>query len=586
MMSLKPLFAELYAHQDDPIGDFQKLEAFKTLSGKPEIVEKIDQYALPEVIKMICCSPTLMKCGFALKYGFVQKFYCSEKLDALKILQAVDDQNELDPKILKYADQRILNELNAYFIDLENHQKRLEADKKSLDTQLKKEIKDDLEQEELKKKKEEIKKEQQRIKKNLTSNKSCIESIRKYKRAFENGEIDKRREAAYKVLNDLDQEQENQGVFESIMAGNTLEKNQIDQFKNLNFLGSLCFFLLREENKRKAIGKLLKLYDDGIININESPVYDFLTAGSDLVLDYLLENFQRKDFNPNDENLNVLIELTLRMEYEDDSAKNRSVFCTFWNTITEEFVWSWVVKKIWKLYPDHFNSAAGKLTRGLVGKAARTYVNVLFNGTAVECKVSPAEIFSEVISRSEYTGKESLLNALRLMERNNHNLQVKLNTSERALRSQSQEIFSSLYMPLESLEELAINLSITSGNINASLVGKQLREAMTDLRTALEALNVKTVADIDCWKDLKDVSYDPNHHRLCAGESSTVSRVMFKSMGFAYVDDEGVEKERPAQVFKKKIPRGKLNAKPEEQKEKPKLKRECVRTQKWSNKKS
>lgn len=126
---------------------------------------------------------------------------------------------------------------------------------------------------------------------------------------------------------------------------------------------------------------------------------------------------------------------------------------------------------------------------------------------------------------------------------------MKLNSTERSLRSQSQELFSSLYNPLERLEELAINLSITSGHIESALVGKQICDQLAELRGALETFNISPVGDIEDWKSLKGVPFEPAHHQLSVDVKKFPERVRLKSLGFSYVDDEGIQKERKAQVF-------------------------------------
>ena len=113
-----------------------------------------------------------------------------------------------------------------------------------------------------------------------------------------------------------------------------------------------------------------------------------------------------------------------------------------------------------------------------------------------------------------------------------------------------------MYIPLETLEGLAIDLSFTSGQIEARLVGKQLREVVAKLRDALGTVcDVMPVADIENWKNLDEVDFDQAHHIL-QGNLNSSGNLRIRTLGFSYLDDEGKRIERPAQVtIRKKIPR-------------------------------
>ena len=576
-MSLKALFSELYVHRNDLPEEYKNLPAFEELSSKPEVVEKIDSFGLPEVIKLICCSSKLMTYPFAEKYKSIQPLYCVGKIDSAMVVQKFYKVDAFESEILKYADISILKALDEYFIDAENYRDNLDshvkesveiiqnAQKQSgTDLSLLQEMKDGVEQE---------KKELARAKSFLTRKKPVIEKIRQYEKDSEEVLVEKRREQAYQVLAHLDRKIEVDEMLQQIVETGVVNQIQASQFKNPNFLVSLLFYLSKEENKRKAIEILLKLYDIGVIDLNESPTYDFIAGNADLLLDYLLGISPEAVSDTKSEDLNILVDLALRLELKYKSEGSNAKFYTFWNTLTDEFDWTWMIGKVSEIYPDDFNDVVGILMRGLTGKASRAYVNVLFGFDTFEKKKSAVEIFSTALSHSDSCEKDSIINVLRLLEKNNRSTQVKLNTSERKLRCQSQELFSSMYIPLEHLEELAINLSITSGQIDATLVGKQLRDQIADLRGALEIFDVKTVADIEDWKNLKDVTFDSEHHRLIDAKNPP-SKVMFKSLGFSYTDDEGVPKERPAQVFKKIARRGQHEGTQQIKDNQPKLKRE------------
>ena len=193
-MSLKALFSELYVHRNELPEKYKNLPAFEELSSKPGVVEKVDLFGLPEVIKLICCSPKLMACPFAEKYKSIQPLYCAEKIDSAMIV--------FESEILKHADISILKALDDYFIDAENYRDNLDSHvKKSIesiqnaqrqggtDLSLLQRMKDSAEQE---------KRELARVRSFLTRKKPIIEKIRQYEKDSEEEivELDEDKKAA------------------------------------------------------------------------------------------------------------------------------------------------------------------------------------------------------------------------------------------------------------------------------------------------------------------------------------------------------------------------------------------------------
>lgn len=574
-MSLKSLFAELYSHRDDPPEAFKTLSAFKELCNKPEIVSEIDPFNLPEVIKCVCCSSKMMEMPFAAKYEAIQPLYCAEEVDPTYILQEYRKADDLEHKILKFADTKILNALDDFFLGCEKKKGELETQLKeeraALQEMKKSEppITEDIAKQEEKVKEVEAAKRQQSD--FLKKNKAAIEKIRSYKAQIK--EADKRRVSAYRKLADIDSQYEANGVLQQIIVGKVVESDHTKKFRDPIFLRAFLLKLSKEENKRRAIATLLKLYDVGAIDLNESPIYDFLVENSSLMVDYLLGILPAAIEDTNNEDLNMLVDLALRQEVAFESGEKGAKFAVIWNRFTEEFEWKWIIEKIANFYPDEFDQAVGKLMKGLTGRASAAYINVLFGSEFLGRKKSAAEVFSLLLSGSNFCCGDSIINILRLLEKDSRSTQRKLNASERKQRCQAQDLFSSMYMPLEALEVLAIDLSVTVGQIDSSLVGSQLRNQLAELRGALETFDVKPLADIDDWKNLRDVTFDPDHHKL-GTETNPPNKIMFKSMGFSYTDDEGVQKERAALVSKKMPRRGLLDAPQRSKKDEPKLKRE------------
>ena len=108
-MSLKSSFAELSHHRGDPLDKFQKLPAIAELSKYPDIIAQMEQqFLLPEIIKLICCSPELMQLDWASKYRLLQPL-CSRRLtNPIDVIQYLETHVSGEPKILEYVDIQTL----------------------------------------------------------------------------------------------------------------------------------------------------------------------------------------------------------------------------------------------------------------------------------------------------------------------------------------------------------------------------------------------------------------------------------------------------------------------------------------------
>ena len=94
------------------------------------------------------------------------------------------------------------------------------------------------------------------------------------------------------------------------------------------------------------------------------------------------------------------------------------------------------------------------------------------------------------MASSNPQNRDIVIAMMRLMDQLNRKIQRKLNIAERRINSQGQDLFSSIYIPVEHLEEIAVNLRESKGSINCSLVGKQLTEMIAELREGLSVMNL------------------------------------------------------------------------------------------------
>lgn len=552
-MSLKFLFKELYAHLDDSTEDFQKIQAFSELSKQPEIVKQVEPFLLPEVTKLICCSSELMQLDFTSKYQFVQPLYDGSITKQEDVVSHLDRYIKIKPEILEYIDSKILDLLENFHLSVESQneqlRKKISAQRGQLTKYRKTGNPDSMTIISIERTIEELAKEREKIKCFLDNYKKLFEEIKRYKKKG-NDDIENRRKNAYSLLDRIERAQTFKKILNELSVDGELIPSTANCFKDREFLASFLLFLSREENKRFAIPVLLKLFDSGTIDINEPPVFDFVAEKPDLLIDYLLGRVPEKENDLESEDLNTLVDIALRLEFERKEKTSHCIFYQFWNQLIFDFDWIWIFRKIESFYPENFDEVVGCLLSELRGKASKSCVNILFDPDILGRKVSAADIFAYAMSSSEYYGNESVINAFRVFEKNNQSMRRKLNFSERKLRSESQDIFSSMYVPLEELESLAVNLSFTSRDIKASLVGKHLRDIVAELRDALgRTCRVMAVADIDDWKNLEKIHFDAAHHKFSGIAKQPPREVLVKTLGFSYMDDEGMQKEYPAQVI-------------------------------------
>ena len=136
-----------------------------------------------------------------------------------------------------------------------------------------------------------------------------------------------------------------------------------------------------------------------------------------------------------------------------------------------------------------------------------------------------------------------------LLEQNQRKIQRKLNTTERIVRSQSQEIFSNLYSPMQDLEDLTASIKDTQKEIDCNLVAGKLFTVVEELRSGLTALGVDTVEDFDSWRKRSLVSYDSQKHKaFLMNDNDDISEVKIRTLGFIYRDDDDVENRVLAEV--------------------------------------
>ena len=354
---------------------------------------------------------------------------------------------------------------------------------------------------------------------------------------------DENREKAYRSLNDVKMPYEESFLKSFISSGVVSEEYHV-QFRDQGFVNRVLQCLEKGSFKDYALPILLKLYDEGAIDLIEGPASDFLDQHPERLCDYLVEKAPLSVEDLSNPELELFVEKAIQKELSDATGKNSSFFSEFWNTIVDQSIWRWIVSKANEVVNgENINSAVSCLLLKLEGKSAKSLVEVLFDDSETTIKVSTAEVMASLLKNSGSCERDVIIETIRLLEQNNRKVQRKLNTSERKLRSHS-----SVYLPMEQLEELAINLKLTKGEIKASLVASHLIDIVLSLREGFEALELLPIADTDDWKYQNKIEFDPDTHHVMMDNDCTPDTVRLRSLGFRYQDDDGEWQQYNAQA--------------------------------------
>ena len=581
-MSIKVQLAELCANRKLPMAEYKKLTAFVMLEQESAIIEKIEGFHLPEITKLICGSEILGALPWAVKYQKISPLYCKpEEIDVVQVILGCKTASSFEGEILRFADAGILQVFQKYYDDLLALQdtkrkertklvKKIHAEKKKeeetavsvVETTEKTEVPlmsenkengdtSDLPEVQLsadEKKLETLKDELSKLDKYLKQHKVYIEKIRDYVAKLQETDSDENREKAYRSLNDVKMPYEEAFLKSFISSGVVSEEYHV-QFRDQGFVNRILQCLEKGSFKDYALPILLKLYDEGAIDLIEGPASDFLNQHPERLCDYLVEKAPVSVEDLSNPEFELLIEKAIQKELNDATGKSSSFFSEFWNTIVDESIWRWIVSKVNEINNgENINSEVSCLLLKLGGKAAKSLVEVLFDDSDATIKVSTVEVMASLLKNSGSCERDVIIETIRLLEQNNRKVQRKLNTSERKLRSRSQELFSSVYLPMEQLEELAINLKLTKGEIKASLVASHLIDIVLSLREGFEALDLLPIADTDDWKYQNKIEFNPDTHRVTMDNDCAPDTIRLRSMGFRYQDDDGEWQQYNAQA--------------------------------------
>lgn len=578
-MSIEVQLAELFENRKLPMTEYKKLSAFRTMEKEMDIVEKLEAFHLPEITKLICGSEILATAPWADKYQKIRPLYCTaEDIDPRSVIVECETESSFESDILCFADFDIWKVFYQYYEDwlvLEETKrkekttlmKKVKEAKKKLEAIVNTPVEETQEVQntpvaeertartnaerellEAQNKLAEFQFELNKVSNWLGEQKGYIEKIRAYESKIQEADSEENREKAYAFVSDIKESDEEKFLKNFIITAE-IPQEYYSKFYEQSFVDRMLQCLEQDSFQDYSLPILLKLYEEGVIDLIEGPASDFIEKHPESLCEYLMEKAPQSLEELKNPEFEVLFEKAIQKELSNVAEKETSFFANFWNTITDQGIWKWIIAKINEMVEEeNLIAALNCLLFQLDKEAAKSVVEVLFDDAQSEVKLPAEKVISCLLENSMNPQRDIIIETICVLEQNKRKTQRKLNFTERNLRSQSQELFSSIYAPMEQLEELAINLKLTDGNIKAKLVATKLIDLILSLREGLETFDLQPVVDMEDWKFQNEIKFVPDVHRVTANNGAVPDVVRLRSLGFRYQDEDGKWQEYPAQA--------------------------------------
>lgn len=558
-MSEKQDLAILFSLLEKPTEEFVSSPAFRKLEQETEVIKHIEKFGLPEVNKLISCSELLSSSDWAEKYDSVRTIYLSSgELDVLGlILSYASSAKEFEEKILAVAGSDIIRKIAYHFESLTAQRDKEKKERSSLKgkiTKAKKKLQETDGEEvsvendpsilEDEKRVEELDKSIAEADNFLNGFKHHHAAVKKYTALFCNAEkMSHMRECAYAAIDEITPPLEEEFLIGYIETGILTEEN-IDELKNYSFLLRLLECLDKKSYCDVAFPVLTKLYADGAIDFEDELVVNFVNAHSRLLAEFLEDRYtQDTDFIFDEEN-SLLIEYAIK-----GTINGCNDFTTWWNVLSNSSDWKYILSKMVEIYGLPIEVNASKLLHHVYGKSLNAFIELMNSDDAKNISLSSSEFISEYLGQEAPECKDLVRGYIRNSEQTNRKLQRRLASKERELNRYSAELFSSIYCPLEQLENLAVSLRLSDGEIKCSLVAGQMIQAISALREGLSAMGLETADEIENWQRQSFIEYDAEKHRMSSPVVNSEERVKLQTLGYVYTDDDGNRKVRAAEVY-------------------------------------
>lgn len=574
-MSAKRDLADLFSLLEKPTSEFVTSESFKRLEKEVDVIKYIEPFGLPEVKKLICCSAELAEQEWAAKYSDARRLYCADaSLDVFELLMQYIDITKFENKILMCVDGSILGRINDYFTQINQEMDRAKKERSSLKGKIAKarkqakdapQEKDSLVEKNIEgiaiegnsdeaaassvKSEDELRLE--KLNDQITEFEKSIEAFREhyekaktYLNQITNVEVmDAQRQKAYKAIDEIQPSVEEEFLIQYISDGELTTENE-QSLRNYGFLQKFVALFEKTDYRNVAFPVLAKLYSDNAIDLECDLIAHFIGTHNRMLSEYLEKMYLSNPSYLEDTENRIFLEYSIK-----ESIGGSNDYVTWWNTINKTSDWKIILKTADDVVDESLLKIATTLMHHVSGTSMDAFMELIQSTDVEKLGITPAEFIVEFIAQESPEQKDLVKSYIYRTDQSIRKLQRKLAAKEREINRYSQELFTSVYHPLEQLEELAVNLKHSDGEIKCSLVASHVIPALADLRVGLSAMGLETADEIESWKMQFFVDYDPQKHRMPSTPGSKGKKVKLQTLGFSYTDDDGNQKIRAAEVY-------------------------------------
>ncbi len=595
-MNLIKAIAELSINYNKKsLAEFQALPEYEELEQKDVVVERLEQYHLPEITLLICSSEKLRSLPWAQRYADFS-CYClvPENIDVQSELEQCLTIEDFTKKFLSFKYEPVIKRFSQFFTEAVNQNKALMGQMKPINATLK-EVK-------------EI--EKQRIAANMGQNGTYVENekllklntelhelnslidnsnkfIEKYKAYSERVEeylsyckeavLKEIRNKMYATLSEMERltiascQQDNLRILEpDMLTGKkaAAEKEQkmavvtqqqdkaiLQQFIDEGITDTLLCNRLRTDDAAqwlvaelskaeyhsRALEILVQLHELGEIDLEQEEYTGFLVQNCDSLEEYLCQQYCESDVLQ-ESALEYLFELAVKLEYRGAGGRLRRL----WNKLDTRESW---LRLLSNLKKDGFSRYIYKYMIGLSQKTAQLVAELLLKDKQFSEVGKPMDIITELLDNNPSDNKELIYHYLRLQEEQERKLAQRVKELKQQVDRQGQELFADIYEPVEKLEELAVNVKLSSRGISNEIIASKLMAELVLLRNNLIDLGVEPLVEPSDWQQQNLLNYDVQNHQFAVPQDKKPAKVLARTMGFSYYNSDKELQNREAFVY-------------------------------------
>jgi hypothetical protein len=512
-------------------------------------------------------------------YKHLKMFFNAAVLSNKKCEKVCNDQKEINAKLASLKGEldivtKRLNELNEEELQLSNN--------------------GDLEFEEIEKRKEKIEKtiSAQKAKKTLKENKiaeltkknTAYNRIISEEQAFleerkgffekvkmrikEYDEIiGKCREIAY---NSELKQSKLESIISKLISNEKINEDEISYLKSESFPNDFFRSIEKSDDAPKIIPVIAHLYNEGYIDIYEDPLTSYLYSHVEDIINYVIK--QQTDIKSDvfADDYNEWLELLLSFAVENDVLIDfNKHFADLWCSFKTVNDWTTVIDYLTENSKMNLNECLCYLflnTDGISRKVVKSMIEeTVFGENASERAFSEfVRILLNCKNKGDNLNTEYAMQLITEFEADKQKelrdykrkYQKAENRLERYEQEQSGLFFNRVYEPIEALEKIGIELDasvVSKEKQNFSYryidgIKHEIIKQLAALRENMIDLGVEPLSSIDDWANGKEVSFDNTKHSFVGSEKP--EKVHLKTVGFKYVDDEGIPKIRFSEAYK------------------------------------